>query len=207
MIDPTDEMVKLAVKKFVDAPGVTIREIDAAMHDALAAVFAVVERDQAGPCQVELHMLVNGPATVCELRHGHRGDHVSGVTRWRERTSVPINRHTGIGQTVYALIFNGITAASMVTTRLHDGFMPLSERERFAEAVYSELAAGGIEFRLGGLALLAQVAGGGLERDLEELEAVDPDVRAAADRVAEVSDRLLAQARRSTNAKSSGGEG
>ena len=73
--------------------------------------------------------------------------------------TAPINRHTGVGQTVYALIFNGITRASVVTTKLHDGFMPLSERERFAEAVYAELAAGGIEFRLGGRAMLARVAG------------------------------------------------
>lgn len=47
MTEPTDEMVQLAVKTFLDAPGVTIREIDAAMHEALAGVLAIVERDQA----------------------------------------------------------------------------------------------------------------------------------------------------------------
>lgn len=41
MIEPTDEMVQLAVKKFLHAPGVTIREIDAAMREALAEVFAI----------------------------------------------------------------------------------------------------------------------------------------------------------------------
>lgn len=74
--------------------------------------------------------------------------------------SAPINRGTdGLSQRVYALIFNGITRASSVATDRHDGWLPLSERERYAEAVYAELAAGNIEFRLGGLALLAQVAG------------------------------------------------
>lgn len=46
-IEVTDEMVQLAVRKFMDAPGVTIREIDKAMREALAGVFAIVERDLA----------------------------------------------------------------------------------------------------------------------------------------------------------------
>lgn len=56
---------------------------------------------------------------------------------------------TSISERVYALIFNGITRASSVATDRHDGWLPLNERERFAEAVYTELAAGNIEFRLG----------------------------------------------------------
>lgn len=60
-----------------------------------------------------------------------------------------------IADRVYALIFNGITAASSES----DGFnswLPLSERNRFAEAVFAELRAGNIEFRPGPLALLAE---------------------------------------------------
>lgn len=63
-----------------------------------------------------------------------------------------------IAERVYALIFNGITHASSSATDRHDGWLPLSERERFAEAVYAELRAGNIEFRLGPLALLAEAA-------------------------------------------------
>jgi hypothetical protein len=73
--------------------------------------------------------------------------------------SVPINRGPdGLSRSVYALIFNGITRASSSATDEAD-WIRLSERERIAEAVYAELAAGNIQFRLGGLALLAQVAG------------------------------------------------
>jgi hypothetical protein len=74
-------------------------------------------------------------------------------------THVPINPHTGVGETVYALIFNGVTAASSAATDERD-WIRLSERERIAEAVYASLRAGNIEFRLGGLALLARVAAG-----------------------------------------------
>ncbi len=73
--------------------------------------------------------------------------------------SVPIDRHTGVGQTVYALIFNGVTRASSTAADEAD-WIRLSERERIAEAVYAELQAGNIEFRLGGLAMLARVAAG-----------------------------------------------
>jgi hypothetical protein len=73
--------------------------------------------------------------------------------------TVPINRGTDpASQRVYALIFNGITRASSTAADGAD-WIRLSERERIAEAVYAELAAGNIQFRLGGLALLAQVAG------------------------------------------------
>jgi hypothetical protein len=44
VIEPTDEMVQLAVDKFLHAPVVTIREIDAAMRDALTAALALAER-------------------------------------------------------------------------------------------------------------------------------------------------------------------
>lgn len=74
--------------------------------------------------------------------------------------SVPINRGTNpISQRVYALIFNGITRASSAATDEAD-WIRLSERERIAEAVYAELWSGNIEFRLGGLAMLTQVADG-----------------------------------------------
>jgi hypothetical protein len=45
-IQLTDEMVQLAVDKFLASPTPTIASIDQAMHDALAAVLAIVERDQ-----------------------------------------------------------------------------------------------------------------------------------------------------------------
>lgn len=73
-----------------------------------------------------------------------------------------------LSQRIHALIFNGITAASAVTTKYHDGFMILSERERYAQAVYDELRAGNIEFRLGPLALLAEAV------EAEQANAVDP---------------------------------
>jgi hypothetical protein len=47
-----------------------------------------------------------------------------------------------------------------------------------------------------GLIISRPNSGGGLERDLEDLEAVDPQVRAAADRVAAVSDEIRTRARR-----------
>jgi hypothetical protein len=71
-------------------------------------------------------------------------------------------------QRIHALVFNGITKASS-----SGGYwLPLSERERLTKAVLAELRAGNIEFRLGGLALLA--------------EAVEHEARLAAD-ITEVS--------------------
>lgn len=64
-----------------------------------------------------------------------------------------------ISQRIHALIFNGITRASSSATDDRD-WIRLSERERIAEAVYAELRAGNIEFRLGPLALLAEVVDG-----------------------------------------------
>lgn len=60
-----------------------------------------------------------------------------------------------IDERIHALIFNGITRASSESDGF-DSWLPLSERERFARAVVAELRAGNIEFRLGGLALLAE---------------------------------------------------
>lgn len=69
-------------------------------------------------------------------------------------TAEPIPVRTPLAERVYALIFNGITKAS--SAAIDDGdWIRLSERERIAEAVYAELRAGNIEFRLGPLALLA----------------------------------------------------
>jgi len=47
VIEPTDDMVQLAVGKFLDSQAYTIGEIDAAMRDALAAVFAIVDPSPA----------------------------------------------------------------------------------------------------------------------------------------------------------------
>ena len=49
MIPVTDEMVQLAVDKFLSVPAVTIGEIDASMREALAAVLAIAERDHLRP--------------------------------------------------------------------------------------------------------------------------------------------------------------
>jgi hypothetical protein len=66
------------------------------------------------------------------------------------------DRTDSTSERVYALIFNGITRASSAATNRHDGWLPLSERERLTQAVFAELRAGNIEFRLGGFALLAE---------------------------------------------------
>jgi hypothetical protein len=68
-------------------------------------------------------------------------------------TAEPIPVRTPLAERVYALIFNGISRAS--STGPFEDFIRLSERERIAEAVFAELRAGNIEFRLGPLALLA----------------------------------------------------
>jgi hypothetical protein len=60
-----------------------------------------------------------------------------------------------LSERIHALIFNGITHASSTATDERD-WIRLSERERIAQAVFAELRAGNIEFRLGGLALLAE---------------------------------------------------
>lgn len=66
-------------------------------------------------------------------------------------TEVPDDK---LSARIHALIFNGITRASSSATDDRD-WIRLSERERIARAVYDELRLGNIEFRLGGLALLA----------------------------------------------------
>jgi hypothetical protein len=82
-IEVTDEMVQAARAATCGA------EDNECMRDALTAAFALVERDMglAGPCSVGSPTIGDAPPTWCQLRHGHTGDHVSGVTRWRERTS------------------------------------------------------------------------------------------------------------------------
>jgi len=47
VIEPTDEMVQLALDVFLATPTDSIAQIDAGMRDALAAVLAIGERDQA----------------------------------------------------------------------------------------------------------------------------------------------------------------
>lgn len=82
MIEPTDEMVHLAVDKFLNHPEMNnIGEIDAAMRDTLAAVLAIVERDYSlraalcdQPCPTE-------DLAYCELPRGHSGTHASTVEK------------------------------------------------------------------------------------------------------------------------------
>jgi hypothetical protein len=45
VIEPTDEMVQLALDIFLATPTESIAQIDAGMGKALAAVLALVERD------------------------------------------------------------------------------------------------------------------------------------------------------------------
>lgn len=52
MIEPTDEMVQLALDVFLASPTDNITQIDAGMAKALAAVFALAERDQPHPARV-----------------------------------------------------------------------------------------------------------------------------------------------------------
>lgn len=68
--------------------------------------------------------------------------------------SAPMNRGADpTSERVYALIFNGLTAASSA-----GHWMRLSTRERFAEAVYDALRTGGVEIRIrDGLAELRRV--------------------------------------------------
>lgn len=76
MIEPTDEMVQLAVKQFLDAPASTIGEIDTAMREALAGVLAIVDRDyRLDPiCRAELM-----PGVHCARPTHVRGDHESAL--------------------------------------------------------------------------------------------------------------------------------
>lgn len=64
-----------------------------------------------------------------------------------------------LSQRIHALIFNGVTRASSSTADERD-WIRLTERERIARAVYDELRRGDIEFRLGGMALLAEAIDG-----------------------------------------------
>ena len=59
-----------------------------------------------------------------------------------------------ITERIHALVFNGLTKGLLN----HGPFVPLSSRERIAQAVVDELRAGNIEFRLGPLAQLADAA-------------------------------------------------
>ncbi|HYJ33816.1 MAG TPA: hypothetical protein VE326_11405 [Candidatus Binatia bacterium] len=56
-------------------------------------------------------------------------------------------------QGVYGLIFNGLT-----TALTKEQWMPLSERERVAAAIYDTLEGAGVEFHRGGLDRLWRVA-------------------------------------------------
>lgn len=69
----------------------------------------------------------------------------------------PEDTRMKLDERIHALVFNGITKAA-TGEHADDAWMRLSERERFTRAVVDELRAGNIEFRLGGLALLAEAA-------------------------------------------------
>lgn len=58
---------------------------------------------------------------------------------------------------VYSLIYSGLTEATRGRDS-DDSWMRLSERTRIAKAIYAKLAAGNIEFRIGPLANLADIA-------------------------------------------------
>lgn len=95
-------------------------------------------------------------------RNVYRGEQYIGVMFTAEDAALAVEALNGasgptapISERVYALIFNGITHAAAENDGF-DSWLPLSERERFAQAVFAELRAGNIEFRLGGLALLAE---------------------------------------------------
>lgn len=100
MIEPTDEMVKLAVKKFVDAPGVTIREIDTAMREALVAVFALVERDQA-PAADTITVTVNAHDLRAVLAYANGHYHMRPAT-W-DRNGMPCNECLALGRLALAV--------------------------------------------------------------------------------------------------------
>lgn len=73
VIDPTDEMVQLALDVFLATPTDSIAQIDAGMRDALAAAFAIVVRDNA----VEPYCLAESgvPGVRCGKRRNHVGVH------------------------------------------------------------------------------------------------------------------------------------
>lgn len=91
-----------------------------------------------------------------------------------------VTSELSLSERIHALIFNGITKASSAAIDEGD-WIRLSERERIARAVYAELRAGNIEFRLGSLALLA--------------DTVDQEARLAAktpdDRIRELARRAV----------------
>ncbi len=112
MIEPTAEMVKLAVKKFVDAPGVTIREIDAAMHDALAAVFALLEQDLVAPATVPdaITVTVSAHDLRAVLAYGNGHAHMRTAT-W-DRNGLPCNECLALGRLALAVqLATGVTNA------------------------------------------------------------------------------------------------
>jgi hypothetical protein len=87
VIEPTDEMVAAYVEawrgRLFKPPQDTERP---AVRAGLAAVLALVKRDQAGPCSETLPRLTEYGDLWCQLRHGHLGDHEMGPTRWKTRT-------------------------------------------------------------------------------------------------------------------------
>lgn len=101
MIELTDEMERAMYAALNAAePG----RHHAAVRTGLAAVLAIVERDQATRAEVEAATTPPGPCSValglitmsgepygdlwCQLRHGHAGDHENGRTRWKERAPI-----------------------------------------------------------------------------------------------------------------------
>lgn len=87
MIELTDQMRRAYAHAKADARGWNWYDLDASDEAGLAAVLAIVERDQAGPCSVTLPRLTEYGDLWCQLRHGHHGDHEMGPTRWKERAT------------------------------------------------------------------------------------------------------------------------
>lgn len=83
MIEATDEMVYAYVASADHPEWLKQEEI----RRGIAAVLALVERDQAGPCSMALSLMAVGGQSLgdlwCQLRHGHLGDHENGPTRWK----------------------------------------------------------------------------------------------------------------------------
>lgn len=99
-------------------------------------------------CRGDVHAIAAAALAILAARAPMQPDNPD-----KESATMPTGG--SVSQRIRALIFNGVTAASSSAPDERD-WMRLSERERIAEAVYAELRAGNIEFRLGGLALLAE---------------------------------------------------
>ena len=87
MIEPTDEMVQLALDVFLATPTGSIAQIDAGMSEALAAVLAIVERDYHVRERIQTRCGVPGPdGLACQRSPDHGTNHAAsdgnGLVQW-----------------------------------------------------------------------------------------------------------------------------